>query len=68
MSTYNPLKYLDHKIHNMLVFLSFHFHLKPTRAPKVTLRKRRTLPPNHVHCSDGLRSEEPAHPDPLSSP
>jgi hypothetical protein len=27
MSTYNPPKYLDHKIHNMIVFLSFHFHL-----------------------------------------
>ncbi|AQK56484.1 Inactive exonuclease DIS3L2, partial [Zea mays] len=27
MSTYNPPKYLDHKIHNMLVFLSFHFNL-----------------------------------------
>jgi hypothetical protein len=27
MSTYNPPKYLDHKIHNIIVFLSFHFHL-----------------------------------------
>jgi hypothetical protein len=27
MSKYNPLKYLDHKIQNMLVFLLFHFHL-----------------------------------------
>jgi hypothetical protein len=27
MSKYNPLKYLDHKIHNMLVFLLFYFHL-----------------------------------------
>jgi hypothetical protein len=27
MSTYNPPKYLDLKIHNMLVFLSFHIHL-----------------------------------------
>jgi hypothetical protein len=27
MSTYNPPKYLDYKIYNMLVFHSFHFHL-----------------------------------------
>jgi hypothetical protein len=27
MFIYNPPKYLDHKIHNMIVFLSFHFHL-----------------------------------------
>jgi hypothetical protein len=26
MSKYNLLKYLDHKIDNMLVFLLFHFH------------------------------------------
>jgi hypothetical protein len=27
MFTYNLLKYLDHKIHSMLVFFSFYFHL-----------------------------------------
>jgi hypothetical protein len=27
MFIYNHPKYLDHKIHNMIVFLSFHFHL-----------------------------------------
>jgi hypothetical protein len=28
MSTYNPQKYLDHKIHiKLVVFLSFHFQL-----------------------------------------
>jgi hypothetical protein len=37
MFIYNPPKYLDHKIHNMILFLSFHFHLFCELHVKITL-------------------------------